>query len=168
MAVRFSASVALEPGEDVAREAAVAGIERVLERAGLSAAEVSLSIVGDAEIHALNREYRGVDRPTDVLSFPLCEPGELAGPFVRPGGRAVNGPPLLLGDVVISLPRARRQARDFGHSLAREMGFLAVHGALHLLGYDHETPEEEARMQAEAEAVLAMLGLGREPGRPRP
>lgn len=165
MAVLFSASAGLELPDDGLRETIIRAIETALAHAGLATAEVSLSIVDDARIQALNREYRAQDRPTDVLSFPLLAPDELAAPANRPGGREGNEPPLLLGDVVISLPRAQAQAEAYGHSLARELGFLAVHGTLHLLGYDHDTPEEEARMEAETEAVLGMVGLGRVEGR---
>lgn len=132
-------------------------LERVVSKAlaaeGLARGEVSVVVTGDDEIQALNRAYRGIDAPTDVLSFPLDEPSE------APVGE--QGPPLPvhLGDVVISLQRARVQAEEYGHSLRREIGFLAVHGVLHLLGYDHETEEEQRAMRAREEAVLALLGL---------
>ena len=122
-------------------------IERCLEGQGMEGSEVSLSVVGDKEQHALNLEYRGVDRTTDVLSFPLEE------------GRPTE--PGLLGDIVISAPQAKRQAEEYGHSLQREMCFLAVHGTLHLLGYDHETPDEDAQMQRLQEDVLGALGITR-------
>ncbi len=122
-------------------------IERCLEQQGLAGSEVSLSIVGDNEQHALNLQYRGVDRTTDVLSFPLEES--------RPKE------PCLLGDIVISAPQAKRQAEEYGHSLQREMCFLAVHGALHLLGYDHETPAQDEEMQRLQEEVLGSLGITR-------
>lgn len=152
------------PGNELAgglRRAVVRAIETALERHELAAAEVSLTIVGDQEIRALNNEYRGIDRPTDVLSFPLYEPEEIPPLRSREAG-AGKGPPLLLGDVVISLPRAREQADAFGHSLERELCFLAVHGVLHLLGYDHGEPGEERRMREETEAVLAAQGLARD------
>ena len=122
-------------------------IETCLERQGMQGSEVSLSIVADPEMHELNLRYRGVDRTTDVLSFPLEE------------GRPKE--PCLLGDIVISAPRARQQAEEYGHSLQREMSFLAVHGTLHLLGYDHETPAEDEEMQRLQEEVLSALGIGR-------
>ena len=113
-------------------------------------AEVSVLLTDDAAIHDLNRTYRGVDRPTDVLSFAQRE-GE---------GGDLDDP--LLGDVVISVERAQEQARDYGHSLRREVGFLAVHGTLHLLGWDHEDPEDERAMMQKTEEVLAAMGLTRE------
>lgn len=119
--------------------------------------EVSITFVDDAAIHELNREHRGVDTPTDVLSFSQLEAG--AGEPVFAGAGADG--PTLLGDVVVSLERAALQAEEYCHSLSREVGFLVVHGLLHLLGYDHQTPEEEAQMAAVTESVLGELGLVR-------
>jgi len=116
---------------------------------------VSLVFTDDAGIAALNRAFRGVDAPTDVLSFPQLEAAGAA-----PALPAAA--PLPLGDIVVSLPRAAAQAHEYGHSRARELGFLLVHGLLHLLGYDHETPEEAAAMEARQEAVLHALGLHRD------
>ena len=107
-------------------------------------------LTDDARIHELNRTYRGVDRPTDVLSFSQRE------------GDAPDSWDGLLGDVIISIERAQRQADEYGHTMAREVGFLTVHGVLHLLGWDHEEPEEERRMMAETEDILASVGLTRE------
>lgn len=129
--------------------------QEVLHTEGVDpAAEVSLVFVDEDYIQRLNREYRGVDRPTDVLSFAL-EEGE---PMPAGGGE------VLLGDVVVSLPAAQRQSVEYGHSFAREVAFLTVHGVLHLLGYDHQTEEESARMRAREEAVLAQMGLSRQVG----
>ncbi|MDI3280889.1 MAG: rRNA maturation RNase YbeY [Bacillota bacterium] len=117
--------------------------------------EVGIILTSDEEVRALNRRHRGRDAPTDVLSFPLA-----------PDWRS---PYLLLGDVVISLERAREQAREYGHSWEREVGYLAVHGLLHLFGYDHATEEERAEMRRCEEAILARLRLERpegEEGRP--
>lgn len=135
--------------------------ERVARRALQQAAahlgpdvELSITFVDDHQIQDLNREYRGKDKPTDVLSFALMEGEELA--------RAeAAGEPLALGDVVVSLERARAQAGEYGHSFEREVGFLICHGILHLLGYDHQTPDEESRMQEKAEEILSGLGLVR-------
>jgi probable rRNA maturation factor len=108
--------------------------------------ELSVALVGDAEMHALNRDYRGKDRPTDVLAFALRE-GE--DPHVHAD---------LLGDVVISLDTAARQAAARGHSAAQEVRFLLAHGILHLLGYDHErSPAEARRMFAKQRAVLKAM-----------
>lgn len=133
-------------------------MERCLRQAAeteqVPLAEVSVTVVDDEEIHRLNREYRQVDRPTDVLSFPQWEPGE--------EWSLGEGVPVPLGDLVISLPRAKEQAEQYGHSLEREMGFLAVHGFLHLLGYDHSTDEEEEEMFSRQERVLSQVGLTRQ------
>lgn len=115
--------------------------------------EVSVSFVTDEEIHELNRDYRDVDRPTDVLSFALQE-GE---DFPQPD----DGTGAMWGDIVVSVPTALRQASEYGHSIKREIGFLLVHGFLHLLGYDHQTPEEETEMLQIQEEVLEGIGLSR-------
>ena len=150
--------------ETAAEEGDAAFAERVLQRAvqmqradlplGTRRVYVSLVLTDDAGIAALNREFRGVDAPTDVLSFPQLE-------AAGPGTAVPADAPLPLGDIVVSLQRAEAQARDYGHTLARELGFLLVHGLLHLLGYDHETPDEAATMEARQEAVLDALGLHR-------
>ncbi len=111
--------------------------------------EVSLTLTGDARVQDLNRDYRGQDRPTDVLSFALQEGQAL--PAAPPGQ------PVLLGDVVISLDTAERQAREAGRSLAGEVAWLISHGVLHLLGFDHPTPKARARMKALEDRVLARL-----------
>lgn len=115
--------------------------------------EVSLSFVDDERIHELNLMYRGVDEPTDVLSFPQ---DDLEG-FALP-----EGFPLILGDIIISLERASEQAQEFGHSLEREIIYLSIHGFFHLLGYDHETKEEQLIMRKLEEQVLGELELGRD------
>ncbi|MBQ5832273.1 MAG: rRNA maturation RNase YbeY [Selenomonadales bacterium] len=117
-------------------------------------AEVSLMFTDDETIHEMNREYRGIDRPTDVLSFAL-EEGEEEEIY---GGPEEN----LLGDIIISVETATRQAEEYGHSVEREMAFLALHGMLHLLGYDHMEEEERQEMRAQEEAILASLGISRE------
>lgn len=128
-------------------------VRRVLTRGladlQLEDAAVSVLLTDNQTIAELNAEWRGRDGPTDVLSFSQRE-GEAADP---------DDP--LLGDIVISIERALAQADDYGHSPEREVGFLAVHGLLHLLGYDHEAPDEEARMMEATEAILAAVGLER-------
>ncbi len=120
-----------------------------------SNAEVSVSFVDNAEIRHLNKQFRNKDRSTDVLSFPLGEDG------VYDTNRETGA--LLLGDVVISMETAVRQAKTYGHSLEREVGFLTVHSMLHLLGYDHETsPLDAANMREKEEAILGELGISRE------
>lgn len=132
-----------------------------LEAEGLAGARADLTVVGDGEIRELNRRFRGRDAATDVLSFPLWSPEDLA--RWRAGRSLPGAPPgaLHLGDVVIDLEEARRAAERYGHGLARELGFLLVHGLLHLMGYDHATPAEEARMHGRAEELLARFGLRR-------
>ena len=117
-------------------------------------AEISVRFVDDEVIHSLNREYRNVDRSTDVLSFPLGENGVYD----------INNDTgaKMLGDIVISIDHAISQAEMYGHSLEREIGFLTVHSMLHLLGYDHENGGLEAvRMREKEETALTQLGLKR-------
>lgn len=118
--------------------------------------EVDITIVDDEEIHTLNREYRNVDRPTDVLSFALDE-GEEDEPEL------IDGPEEhLLGDIIISAETAKRQGEEFGHGLEREIVYLAVHGLLHLLGYDHMTDEDKKIMRAKEEEALREIRLSEE------
>lgn len=119
--------------------------------------EVGVLVSDDAALHRLNRDYRGVDAPTDVLSFAEEEPSNaVAGStFVRPPNQT-----RYLGDIAISYNRVIAQANEYGHSQARELAFLVVHGVLHLLGYDHERGEQDAlTMRAHEEAVMQQLGL---------
>ena len=120
---------------------------------GVMDAEVSVTLTDDAHIHVLNRDYRGVDRPTDVLSFALTESEE----------PAILDPPcgVVLGDLVISLERAAAQAEEYGHSVLRELSFLTVHGMLHLLGYDHIEEEDRLEMEEEQRHVMDVLGIAR-------
>lgn len=128
----------------------------VLETEGFAEpAEVAVTFVDNEEIARLNGEFRQKPMPTDVLSFPMGEDGIYD---TNPETGL-----LLLGDIVISAPKAFEQAGLYGHSVRREIGFLTVHSMLHLLGYDHELgPEETARMRAKEEAVLSALGVTRE------
>ena len=141
--------------EEVLRLAEQA-VEAALDKLGFPDGQVDLTLTDDHFIRELNRTYRGIDRPTDVLSFPQWEPDEIR------SGLPATDPAPLLGDVVISWPRAVEQARDYGHSLARELSFLAVHGTLHLLGYDHQNEEEEVLMQQLTEEILQSVGASRE------
>lgn len=138
---------------------AVAVIRRAVEAAlkaeNLQQAEVSVLLTSDEKIHSLNKEWRGVDAPTDVLSFALNEGDE-------PELILAEDMPVVLGDIIISLPRAQEQALAYNHSLQREISFLAVHGTLHLLGYDHEVDEEQQEMRMREEAILLELGLDRQ------
>ena len=126
---------------------------------------LGLVIADDETLHALNREYHGVDEVTDVLSFPFFYPGSPGAegtlgqeenvPFIVPDSG--DGLPLSLGEVIISYPQAARQAPAAGHTVPREVALLVAHGVLHLLGYDHATPEEEAVMWQRQDAVLDKL-----------
>ena len=116
-------------------------------------AEVSVTLVDNGRIYELNSEFRGIERETDVLSFPM---GGDEGFEVDPDTDAV-----LLGDIVISLEKAKAQAEEYGHSFRREVAFLITHSLFHLLGYDHMTPEEETEMFAKQEKVLEKLGITR-------
>jgi len=118
------------------------------------AASLALSFVGDRAIRTLNRTHRGKDRATDVLSFPLYEPDAV------PVGPPVDGEPeRLLGDLVVSVDTARRQARAYDATLAEEIARLLVHGVLHLMGHDHLRPDERARMEAEERRLAAAVGM---------
>lgn len=118
-------------------------------------AEVSVTIVDDAEIQRLNEEFRNINCPTDVLSFPM---GDDDGFDVNPETDAC-----ILGDIVISLEKAILQAEEYGHSLEREIGFLTTHSMLHLFGYDHvNDPEGEKTMISKQEKILDKLGITRE------
>ena len=128
------------------------GLQAVAKLHKLSArTEVSVSLVNDEVIHVLNKDYRGIDRPTDVLSFALDEaeePQEIGGPETH-----------LLGDIIISAETAVRQGREYGHGLNRELVYLGVHSLLHLLGYDHMNKEDKAVMRQEEEKALQMIHL---------
>lgn len=117
----------------------------VLEREDApDAVELSVALIGEAEMTQLNVRYRGKEGPTDVLSFPCDEPCAVAGP----------DEPVTLGDVVIAPEVAERQAAEYGHTVETELNLLLVHGVLHLLGYDHEADEDASVMQARERAVL--------------
>lgn len=123
--------------------------------------EISLSFVSLDEIHTLNREYRGVDRPTDVLSFPMFgDIEELEAACALQDGE--EGQEVPLGDVVICMDKIVEQAEEFGHSKERETVYLFTHSVLHLLGYDHETDEDKRVMRAREEEIMEALGIGRD------
>lgn len=117
-------------------------------------AEVGIMLVDDEKMRGFNRDYRGKDVATDVLSFALNEGDE---PEIIDASQDY-----LLGDIIISLETAARQAEEYGHSLAREVGFLTVHGMLHLLGFDHIKEDEEQKMREQEEFILGALGISRE------
>lgn len=115
--------------------------------------EVSVTIVDNEEIRKINNKFRNIDRATDVLSFPLIDFDNESLPD--------DGSKIYLGDIIISIERAKEQAKEYGHSIDREIGFLTAHSMLHLLGYDHMVPEEEKEMFAKQEEILNNLGLRR-------
>ena len=116
-------------------------LERTFNHLGLSCeAILSVTLVNNKFIHELNREYRNVDRPTDVISFAFLDGDEQRDEKLHGNG------PVPLGDIYISVEKAKAQAEEYGHPLERELSFLFVHGLLHLLGYDHMTKEDEAVM----------------------
>lgn len=138
-------------------------IERALQAAAELeevSGEVVITLVNDARIHEINREYRGVDRPTDVISFAMNESGDDE-PEIYVDEEELDEFPNALGDIIISIPRTKEQAEEYGHSFERELGFLTVHGFLHLVGYDHGSPEEEKEMFGRQEEILAKIGLTR-------
>lgn len=126
-------------------------------------AEVSLLLTSDEEIHKMNREYREIDRATDVLSFPMVEyetPGEFD--FLEEDGGDSFHPEtgeLLLGDIVISKDKVLEQAAAYGHSPKREFAFLVAHSMLHLMGYDHMEPEEAREMERRQSEILAQMNI---------
>lgn len=119
--------------------------------------EVGITIVDNEQIRQINAEYRGIDRSTDVISFALND--DTNEPEVV--GEAAASIQCLLGDIIISLEQAALQAEDYGHSLQREVAFLASHGLLHLLGFDHQDEAGEKAMQELSENVLSCLGINR-------
>lgn len=156
-----------EQEEFVISDDLISLLERILQQAGtlegVTDGEVDLTFVDDNQIHELNKEYRGIDRPTDVLSFAMNEgtEEELQIIYELDDEDELGNVPDVLGDIIISVPRAKLQSEEYGHSLERELGFLFVHGFLHLLGYDHQDEESEAVMMGKQEAVLAEVGLTR-------
>ncbi|HFH9921931.1 rRNA maturation RNase YbeY [Streptococcus sp. P25B114] len=137
------------------------------EKIGKQNKEMAVTFVDNARVHEVNLEYRGIDRPTDVVSLEYKPEQEI----VFDEEDLLDNPELAemmedfdayIGELFISIDKAREQAEDYGHSFDREMGFLAVHGFLHINGYDHYTPEEEAEMFGLQEEILTAYGLTRE------
>lgn len=121
-----------------------------------SDAEMGILVTGQEKIRQLHKEYMGEDEPTDVLSFAMREKGPADAPdFVFPAGDAAH-----LGEVIISYPQAELQAAEHGHSARKEVAILLIHGVLHLLGYDHDEPERQKKMQAREKAILKLVAEG--------
>lgn len=131
-------------------------LEFAAKREGVSnEAEMSVNFVRDGEIQELNRNYRQKNTPTDVISFAMQDRVD--------GEMDIQGAdiPIILGDIVISVDRAKDQAEEYGHTLEREIAFLTIHGFLHLLGYDHMTETDEKEMFAKQREILSEFGIGR-------
>ncbi len=142
--------------EDGIQQLVVELLHHAIKEEGLTdETEVSVTFMTDEAIQEVNKMYRGIDAATDVISFALEEMTE---------GEVevfVEGMPTILGDILIAVPTAERQAKEYGHSLKREIGFLALHGLLHLLGYDHMTEEDEKKMFGRQDEILQSFGLSR-------
>jgi probable rRNA maturation factor len=150
-------NVLLEEGLDIDLD--TEWMQSILEKTLLAEnappnAEISLVITGQERIHELNRDYRGKDKPTDVLSFSMAEQKVEAEPieFITPPDGLIH-----LGEVIVSYPQAIIQANEHKHSVKKEMAILIVHGILHILGYDHEKPEMEPVMQAKEKEIMANI-----------
>ncbi|KYG92298.1 rRNA maturation RNase YbeY [Metasolibacillus sp. FSL K6-0083] len=146
---------------DSVQKAHIDLVERLLQYAAKEeqiddGSELSITFVTNEAIHEINREYRDKDQPTDVISFALEELGEGETEIIG------EGLPRVLGDIIISVERTQEQAEEYGHSFERELGFLALHGFLHLLGYDHMNEQDEKEMFDKQNAILSSFGLGRE------
>lgn len=152
MEVSISYSDGMTPSE--ANEAVIRKVcDEVAVTYGLTPEEeLSVVLCDNAHIHKLNKEYRNIDRPTDVLSFALNEGDDEFG----------EEESHLLGDLIISLERTAEQAEEYGHPFERELAYLTVHGCLHILGYDHMTDEDKKEMRTEEEFILGKLGYVRE------
>ena len=147
--------------EEIISEEIMAAVEKVAYETLVydefdTECEVSLSFVSDEEIHEINKNFRDMDKSTDVLSFPQIDYDVDEVVMTNEKGEIV------LGDIIISVDTAKRQAEEYGHSLKREICFLTVHSMLHLLGYDHMTEEEEAEMFAKQKDILEKSGITRE------
>ena len=150
---------------DGAEEMLLRVAEKCLETEGVTLpAYAQIRLTDDAEIRQINREYRQVDRETDVLSFPstACRPGNTLGQNPQMLKREMDETGrCFLGDIVISLDRAKAQAEEYGHSLKRELGYLTAHALFHLMGYDHMQEEDKAVMREMEEKALAAAGISR-------
>lgn len=115
---------------------------------------LSITLTNKEEIHKLNKQYRNVDKPTDVLSFPMFEKNEIDEIISK---EIANKIPEVLGDIIISIEKVEEQAKEYGHSFERELSYMVVHGFYHLMGYDHIKEEDKAIMRPKEEAVLSIL-----------
>lgn len=118
---------------------------------------INITLTNNEEIHKINKQYRQVDRPTDVLSFPMYEREEI--PLLREKQK-INAEEIL-GDIIISIHKVKEQSEEYGHSFERELAYLTTHGMLHLLGYDHMIEEEKEQMRSKEEKILEKLNIMR-------
>lgn len=133
-------------------------IENVLKEENvIQDLEVYVTLTNNKQIHKINLEQRNVDRPTDVLSFPMYERDEV--PMLK---KLNKEEPHILGDIIVSVEKVKEQAKEYGHSFERELSYLITHGMLHLLGYDHMIEEEKAQMRKREEEILGILKITRE------
>lgn len=146
--VKRSAALAVERTLSEKVKSVFPALREQLEEIEIAAFALDVSWTDDAQIQVINRDYRGKDKPTDVLSFPFWE-----------GESLFEGEELPLGDLIISLETAIRQAGELKHSLERELAFLAIHGTLHLLGFDHDTPSKRRTMFAWQDELFALLKI---------
>lgn len=156
----------IEGKEDLpfdAEETARLVVDAALEYIGCPyEAEVNLLLTHDEEIHEMNRAYRNIDRPTDVLSFPMLEyeaPGDFAGFESMQDYFDPESGELLLGDIVISLDRVKAQAEEYGHSVRREYAFLIAHSMLHLFGFDHMVENERIVMEQKQKDIMEKIRI---------
>lgn len=134
-------------------------VKQVLEEESiLHDLDIYITLTNNEEIHKINKEYRDVDRPTDVLSFPMFERIEIDS-LRSPKEDDIEE---ILGDIIISIPKVIEQAEEYGHSYERELAYLTTHGMLHLLGYDHMTDDEKSIMREHEEKVLEALKISRD------
>lgn len=141
---------------EVAEETLTAAISAVLTHAGIGNAGVAVVVTDNDYVQRLNRDYRGVDAPTDVLSFAAQEGEELDVAFAPEAAEEMDR---YLGDLILAWPYAAAQAARYGYPMQTELQLLVVHGCLHLLGYDHDSDEAQAEMGAAQHAILASLGV---------
>ena len=139
---------------DILEKVASFGGEKIL---GNDAFEITVTLTDGETIREINREHRGIDSETDVLSFPLWDRRSGEEPFTNPETDCI-----MLGDIIISLPRLKEQADEYGHSEKREAAYLCIHGVLHLLGYDHMAEDEKQEMRLKEEELLMQLNFTRE------
>lgn len=153
--------------EDIVKENTIKLIEQIVDEAlkmhnMKGNYEVSLSFVDDEEIRDINRRFRDKDSKTDVLSFPLFSEEEIVEVIADGSVSSENSELVVLGDIIISVPTAIEQAKEYNHSIERELCFLSCHSILHLLGYDHDTPERTEKMETAQREIMNKVGVTRE------